>query len=94
MSHWSGCRIEVRAGGELEFADDDCDVRIESGKLTLTYFDDEGPVVFIGREASGGFELVCRSRPRTATLRRTGATLHGTWKERDQSGSWTIRLPR
>ena len=50
MSVWSSCRIEVRAGEALEFEDDDCDVRLEAGKLTLTYFDSEGPLVFIGLE--------------------------------------------
>ena len=93
MSVWSSCRIEVRAGDGLEFEDDDCDVRLEDGKLTLTYFDTEGPLVFIGfEEEDGHFDLVCRSRPRRGTLHRKGDTLTGTWQEQDESGRWTIAL--
>ena len=93
MSIWSSCRIEVRAGEALAFEDDDCDVRLEAGKLTLTYFDSEGPLVFIGLEQEDGcFDLVCRSRPRRATLHRNGNTLTGTWQEADATGAWTITL--
>ncbi len=93
MNVWSSCRIEVRAGDELELEGDDCDVRLEDGKLTLTYFDSEGPLVFIGlEEEDGRFDLICRSRPRRGTLHRTGDTLTGSWQERDETGSWTVAL--
>ena len=96
MPRWTSCRIEVRrADGEPPFRDDDCDVALEAGRLIVSYFDDEGPVVFEAEEPeSGPFELVCRSRPRLATLSLTPdrARLHGRWSERDLEGELTIFL--
>jgi hypothetical protein len=81
---------------EPDFRCDDCDVTLLPGALELHYFDDEGPVVFGGRECDPGvFELVCRSRPRTAVLRRSGgdSALEGTWEQGEAQGTWRIVLP-
>ena len=37
-------------------------------------------------------ELHARSRPRVAQLVREGDVLHGTWRERDDTGSLRIEL--
>ncbi|MCE2391152.1 MAG: hypothetical protein J4G09_06660 [Proteobacteria bacterium] len=96
MPRWSNCRIEVRpADGDSPFRDDDCDVTLDEGRLIVSYFDDEGPLVFEAPEPeTGPFELVCRSRPRRATLALSDdrARLHGRWRERDLEGEWTIFL--
>ena len=81
---------------EADFHCDDCDLRLEGDRLELAYFDDEGPVVFAGVAVEPGvFELVCRSRPRTASLRRLGeeSVLEGSWEEGDSRGSWRVLLP-
>ena len=82
--------------GAPEFDDDDCEVRLEGAALTVSYFDDEGPVVFVGSASAerGHFELVCRSRPRRGTLRRSddGHLLRGSWQEGDLRGRWEISL--
>ena len=82
--------------GSPEFGDDDCEVRLEGNALTVSYFDDEGPVVFVGAASAepGRFELVCRSRPRRGTLERSddGHVLRGSWQEGDLQGCWEISL--
>ena len=102
MPRWTNCRIEVRrADGEPPFLDDDCDVALEAGRLIVSYFDDEGPVVFeapapeAAEPAPAPYELVCRSRPRVATLQASPdrSRLHGRWREGDLEGEWTILLP-
>lgn len=93
---FESCSVELRSstGDVPDFSGDDCDVTLEAGSITVAYFDDEGPVVFGGREASPGrFELVCRSRPRVATLERRGQAFEGSWEEQESRGSWRIVLP-
>ena len=95
MARWSGCQIRVT--GEAEpFFDDDCDVQLEGDSLVVSYFDSEGPLVFVGSPSDGGtrFDLVCRSRPRRATLERSadGRSLEGRWTERELSGTLHIVL--
>ena len=96
MPEWSACTIELRTlDDEPIFVDDDCDVSLEDGSIRITYFDEEGPVVFAGRDdGSGCFELVCRSRPRKGSLRfdKDRARLEGEWGEREQAGRWIILL--
>ncbi len=94
MPRYLACRAEVGFDdGSPVFTDDDVDVEIEDGRMLLTYFDDQGAVVFQGREeAPGRFELTARSRPRKAQLQRTGGALEGSWQEGDVTGSLHIVL--
>ena len=96
MPVWSNCRIEVvTCDGEPPFVDDDCDVRIDADAVAVSYFDDQGPVVFVGsNDGSGHFELACRSRPRRATLHMfpDGTVLEGSWVENDVRGFHRILL--
>jgi hypothetical protein len=96
-THCSGCRVVVRdADGAILFEDADCELRAEPGELLLTWFDDGGPVVWVGREtAPGSYALVCRSRPRAGVLELAGDArrLHGSWRERDRRGTWSVELP-
>ena len=97
MPQFSNCLLEVasEAGDDADFRCEDCDLEFEAGSITVTYFDDQGPLVFGGHETSPGcFELVCRSRPRVATLRRSEANaFEGSWEEGDEHGRWRIVLP-
>ena len=97
MPQFSNCLLEVacEAGDEPDYHCDDCDVGLDAESITVMYFDDQGPVVFAGHETSpGSFELVCRSRPRVATLERSeGNVLTGSWEEGEAHGRWRIVLP-
>ena len=94
MPRYLACRAEVGFDdGSPVFTDDDVDVEIEDGRMLLTYFDDQGAVVFQGREeAPGRYELIARSRPRRAQLLHTGSVLEGSWQEGDSTGSLRIEL--
>ena len=38
MPVWSGCRLELRdSGNEIVFEDDDCDVRLDGGRLLVSW---------------------------------------------------------
>jgi hypothetical protein len=93
-SIWQGCRVLVHASDAvLEFEDDDVEVKQVGDVINVVYWDDDGPVVFGGvRQDEGSFDLVCRSRPRTATLRWAddGRRLEGTWRQGDEQGTWVI----
>jgi hypothetical protein len=93
---WEGCRVEVvPETGESSFDDDDCDVRLEGDRLVVTYWDDDGVVVFDGsRDADGVFDLWCRSRPRRAELRFSPETraLAGSWTQEENRGTMRIVL--
>ncbi len=94
MPRFLACRAVVGFDdGSPVFTDEDVDVTIEDGRILLTYFDDQGPVVFEGREeAPGHYELTARSRPRKAQLLRTGDLLDGSWQEDDSTGTLRIEL--
>ncbi len=95
MPVWSKCRIEVVTCEGATFVDDDCEVRIDAQGVAVSYFDDQGPVVFVGsNDGSGHFELSCRSRPRRATLHMLpdGRVLEGSWLEADARGFYRITL--
>ncbi len=83
------------ASGAIVFSSDECDVRIEDTRLVVSYWDDDGAVVFAGRANEGGrFELWCRTRPIRAELAKSadGARLSGSWTQDDESGPWSIDL--
>ena len=96
MPMWSNCCVQVRCWDEDDrFECEDCDVRLEDGTIVISYFDEEGPVVFAGEDdPSGHYHLVCRSRPRKATLHRFegGTTFEGSWTQGDERGFWRIVL--
>ena len=82
-------------GAAPVFEDDDVELKQQGDVLNVLYWDDEGPVVFGGTlQEDGRFDLVCRSRPRTATLRWADdrRSLEGTWWQGDERGTWTIVL--
>jgi hypothetical protein len=93
---WTGCQVEVFADdGAVLFDDDDCDVRLREQILIVSYFDDEGPLVFEGRGSDdGSYELWCRGRPRKARLSLSPdqSRFEGAWIEGDERGSWRILL--
>ena len=96
MPRYLACRAEVGFDdGTPVFIDDDVDVELGDGHILLVYFDDQGAVVFQGREeAPGRYELTARSRPRKAQLVRTEDVLEGSWQEGDRTGSLRIELTK
>jgi hypothetical protein len=93
---WTGCVVEVLAeDGSVLFDDDDCDVRLREEILIVSYFDDEGPLVFEGRRSdAGSYELWCRGRPLRGHLELSSdrTRFEGAWVQGDDRGSWRIRL--
>ena len=94
MPRFLACRAEVGFDdGSPAFTDDDVDVEIEEGRILVAYFDDQGAVIFQGREEEPGrFELIARSRPRKARLVRSDGVLEGSWWEADLRGTLRIEL--
>jgi hypothetical protein len=66
LRRWSNCTVEIFApDGTLERREADCDVRLGERDIVISYFDDEGPLVFSGpNDGSGRFDLHCRSASR------------------------------
>jgi hypothetical protein len=94
MPRYLACRARVVFDdGSPVLTDDDVDVEIEDGRILLCYFDDQGAVVFQGREESPGrFALVARSRPRRAELLHRDGVLEGSWREGDRTGTLRVEL--
>ncbi len=96
MASFSGCRICVGFDdGRPDFEDEDSDLQLADGQLLISYWDERGVVVLVGREVEPGlFQLVARSRPRRCTLRREGSrTLIGTWVEGEEAGVLRVEIP-
>jgi len=96
LVRYNSCRVAVGSGaGSADFEDTDADVSIGGGELLFCYWDDRGVVFFAGVEREPGrFELVARSRPRRATLRRRGPRrFEGSWEEGGDSGTLRVELP-
>ena len=87
----AGCEIVVQRRDSVH-----CDVRLGERDIAISYFDDEGPLVFTGpNDGSGRFELHCRSRVRRASVRlaEDESRFEGSWSEDGEEGSWRILLP-
>jgi hypothetical protein len=97
LRRWSNCTVEIFApDGTLERREADCDVRLGERDIVISYFDDEGPLVFSGpNDGSGRFDLHCRSRVRRVSMRleEDESRLEGSWSEDGEEGSWRILLP-
>ena len=98
MPVWESCTTRVEFDdGSPPFEDDDSEVRIEEGRILICYWDDQGVVIFDGREEQPGhFVCSARSRPRKAELSMEpdGRTLRGTFEEGELRGTLEIELPR
>jgi hypothetical protein len=96
LKRWSDCTVEIFGpDGALEWREGDCDVRLGERDIVISYFDEEGPLVFIGpNDGSGRFELHCRSRVRRAVvqLEADESRLEGSWSESGERGTWRILL--
>ena len=95
--HHPACHVEVEAWATREaFACVDAEVWIEPDSMLISYFDDDGMVVLQGQpEASGGWQLVARSRPWRAFLRPIGDSPGSFAGEIDEQGevvAWRVRL--
>jgi hypothetical protein len=96
LPSWSNCKIEIFSGdGTVAWEDATAEVRLDEREIVVSYFDEDGPVVYVGRNrGTRRFDLACRSRARRATLERSadGVLLDGTWLEGDDKGTWKVSL--
>jgi hypothetical protein len=96
-STFESCHVVVYAAdGQVLFDDRDCDVRVEPSQIVISYWDDQGAIVFSGRANDEGlYDLWCRSRRRRAEMRyaEESHAFEGTWREDEERGSWRIALP-
>jgi hypothetical protein len=72
-----------------------CQVRIGDGTITVSYMDDEGPVVYEGNETGDGhYSLASKDTGGRATLHKIPDedTLEGSWIENRKIGMWRIEL--
>jgi hypothetical protein len=77
------------------FEDEECVVRIEEDVIEVGYDDEEGNVIYKGKNDScGHFELICPERSGRATLHmfKDGKILDGYWIEGGYKGFWSIEL--
>jgi hypothetical protein len=73
----------------------ECQVRIHGTKITVSYEQHDGPVVYEGEEvAPGHFELACARKSGRATLHRFPGEnlLEGYWVQGQDRGMWRIEL--
>ena len=93
--HAEGCRVEVGFGDERPpVVDEDGDLHVQGDRLLLSYWDDQGAVVFVGEREGERFNLMARSRPRRGELRRESASVFiGAWAEGSDGGSLRVVLP-
>jgi len=96
MTRFFACRAEIHYDDDRPVhEDDDALVDLDDGVLICCYWDDDGAVVFEGREDEPGrFTLKARSRPRVACLVHSveSGVMEGTWQERDDTGRIRIEL--
>ena len=74
---------------------EECVVRIEGDVIEISYDDEEGNVIYRGKnDSSGHFELTCFERSGRATLHmfKDGKFLDGYWIEGGYKGFWRIEL--
>lgn len=73
-----------------------CEVRIDNGDIVVAYDDDDGPVVYNGKEIEPGhFKLTVSGRKYRATLHRfvdDPYVLEGWWIEDGYQGMWRLTL--
>lgn len=95
MPSFSGCRVTVEYDdGRPAHEDDDSDLQLGEGRLLLSYWDEQGVVVWVGSESEPGrYDLSARSRPRQGTLRREGPrSFAGSWREGEASGRLRVEI--
>lgn len=102
-SFYPACEIQVEAFADAEaFACDDAEVWIEDDVMLVSYFDDEGPVVFEGRAEPGGagWRLGARSRPWQASLvaespgsgEAAATVFRGVIETLEERAGWSLKL--
>ncbi len=95
--HHPGCRVDVDERSDREtFSDPDAEAWLEPGSILVSYYDEDGMVIFDGVEAEdGGYSLSARSRPWRADLRPMAddpGVLAGMIEAPDESFAWRLRL--
>ncbi|MCX5846688.1 MAG: hypothetical protein NTW12_10110 [Deltaproteobacteria bacterium] len=75
---------------------EECEIRINGNVIVLSYKDDNGVVIYEGKDKGHGhFVLKCPERQARATLHRipNSKFLEGYWIEEGERGFWRITLP-
>ena len=93
------CAVEVERWSRHDpFECDDAEVWIEGDSILISYFDEDGIVVFEGHpDEEGGWALIARSRPRRAFLKPMPEAIGhfvGEFDEQGEVAVWRLRLGR
>lgn len=96
MSNWKQALMDTAYYGEDSAAvNEECEVLLEDGKLSVRYEDEDGWVTYSGKEnGEGHFDLFCPERDGRASLHcfPASALLEGFWREEGARGFWRISL--
>ena len=95
MPVWSDCKADIIYYDEEADIDEPCEVRIDKDEIIVSYDDEDGPVVYKGKNnGNGHFNLKAPEINGQASLHRfkDGEILEGFWIEGSNKGMWRIRL--
>jgi len=78
------------------YENEECEIRIDDKEIVVSYQDDNGFVIYKGKEdGHGHYVLKCPEKHGEASLHMfpKGKVLDGYWKEDGYRGFWRIHLP-
>lgn len=96
MPVWKNARMDnAYYDQRTALEDDSCEVRIDGEQIVVSYEDDDGVVLYKGKEHGlGHFQLTAPERDGKATLHRFEGSkiLEGFWIEGGEKGFWRVTL--
>jgi hypothetical protein len=95
MSVWNKSRMQTVYYDNDPSEEDECDVKIDSKEIVVSYRDDSGFVNYRGKnDGTGHFELLAPERNGRATLHmfKDSSILEGFWEQEGYRGFWRIYL--
>lgn len=96
MTVWKNAKVDTVYYDETEADEgDDCEIRIDGDQIVVSYEDDEGVVLYKGKNhGNGHFQLSSPERNGKATLHMFEGSkiLEGFWIQDGNKGFWRISL--
>jgi hypothetical protein len=95
MQVWQNCRVDIFYYDGIADTGEPCEVRIDKDEIVVSYDDEDGPVVYKGKnKGDGHFDLRARKIEGQASLHMSEGShiLEGFWKEGINKGMWRITL--
>ncbi len=96
MPEWTNCTVDIYYENRPADIDDEgYIVRLSDETIEVAYDDDDGPVVYRGKnKGDGHFDLLAPERQGHASLHQFPDSnfLEGYWVEDDVNGMWRIKL--